>query len=680
MEPAPTRIARFLAELKRRRVLRVAAIYAAGGFVVLEAVDLLAPVLLLPEWVYRVVGGLVLLGFPVAMVAAWIFDLTPEGIRRTESSDGEGEEPAAVSVPQIAAAVALGVVVVGVVAMGGWRFFKPPPAFGNTAAVAVLPLANLSADPDDAYFAEGLHDELLTQLYKIGGLRIPSRTTLLRYRETDKDVPSIGEELATQYVLEGSVEPRADRVRIRIQLIDASTDNHLWAENYDRPMEDIHDLQEEIARSIAGELRVRILPSERGQLATRPTESLQAYELYLRGRADVQAGFALVGANYGEWERRWVDAETSFERATEIDPDFALAWAELGMQRARLFWWSMADHEQSTRGARAALDRAQSLEPDLPRVLLAESYYQMWVQKEFQPALDLAERAKGSLPGDADVLLAIAGAMRRLGWFEEAVEVFNELMERNPAEFIWVNEVASTYRAMRRFEDVRRIIGRWEALTGADMRPQRARAAFEETGDTAALRAFYDALPDASPIRSNVELLMTLREFDAALAALDHGPEFRRVQDGLIPQAANYAWVHDLQGDREMARQYAQEVLDFFDDHAGDIRPGRLAEERAYAYATLGDRDRALAEVGAAMEILAPDRWYGVRSREALMYVHVLLGDAQAAIDQLEILLDTDYGGAITGPWVAMHPRFDPLRGHPRFERLIAEHTPPSDP
>ena len=291
MATAPTRLHRFLAELKRRRVFRVAAIYAAAGFVVLEAVDLLAPVLLLPEWVYRVVGGLVLLGFPVAMVVAWIFDLTPEGIRRTESGDGEEAAPAPVSVPQIAAAVALGVVVVGVVAMGGWRFFKPPPAFGNTAAVAVLPLANVSADPDDAYFADGLHDELLTQLYKIGGLRIPSRTTLLRYRETDKDVPSIGEELATQYVLEGSVEPRADRVRIRIQLIDASTDSHLWAENYDRPMEDIHDVQEEIARSIAGELRVRILPSERGQLASRSTDNVEAYEYFLRGRADYQRFF-----------------------------------------------------------------------------------------------------------------------------------------------------------------------------------------------------------------------------------------------------------------------------------------------------------------------------------------------------------------------------------------------------
>jgi TolB-like protein len=576
--------------------------------------------------------------------------------------------------------VALGVVVVGVVAMGGWRFFKPPPAFGNTAAVAVLPLANLSADPDDAYFADGLHDELLTQLYKIGGLRIPSRTTLLRYRETDKDIPSIGEELATQYVLEGSVEPRANQVRIRIQLIDASTDSHVWAENYDRPMEDLHDVQEEIARSIAGELRIRILPSERGQLATRPTDDVQAYELFLRGRADVQAGFALAGANYEEWGRRWVEAERSLERATEVDPGFAQAWAELGMQRARLFWFSMADHEESIRGARAALDRSRALEPDLPQSLLAESYYRMWVEKEFQQALDLAEQARGSLPGDPDVLLAIAGATRRLGRFEAAIEVFTELMERNPAEFIWVDAVASTYRAMRRFDDVRRIIGRWEGLTGADMTPQRARTAFHESGDTAVVRRFYDALPQQSPIRSNIELLVDLREFDAALAALGDEPEYWRVQDGLIPLAAIYAWVHDLRGEREMARQYAQEVLDFYEEHAGDIRPGRLAVERAIAHATLGERERALAEARAAMEIMAPDRWYGVRGREALMNVYIILGEADSASDQLEVLLETEYSEAITRAWAGVHPNFDPLRGHPRFERLIAEHAPPSDP
>lgn len=680
---APVR--RFLMELKRRRVLRVAGIYAAAGFVVLEAVDLLAPVLLLPEWAYRVVGGLVLLCFPLAMVAAWVFDLTPGGVERTDAAAGGPAAHAPVSVPQAASALALTLVVVGVLTFGGWRFLRPPPPFGNTAAVGVLPFSNLSPDPDDAFFADGLHDELLTHLYKIGGLRVPSRTTLLRYRETDKDLPRIGEELATRYVLEGSVEPRDDHVRIRIQLIDASTDSHVWAEHYDRPMADIHAVQEEIARAIAGELRVRIRPSERRELAVRPTAELQAYEHFLRGRASVQAGFAIGGANTEAWRQEWLESERSFARAVEIDPGFARAWAELGLQRARLYWWSMADHAESIEGAGVALERARALDPDLPATLLAEAWYRQWVERDSERALESAMRAREGMPGDSDVTSAIGAALRRLGRFEEAVIRFREVADRHPTEFFWANLVWATYRAMRRFEDAERALAQWVGIVGDGPRAARARMwlAFEASGDTAALRRDREAIVDLygpEAVGFPLDAHLFLREYDEALAFVQGLPDGLSTQDGPIPTASIRMMVHGLMGDHDAARGEAANVLAFLDDVEGRLRPAPWHGHRALALATLGQRDAALAEARKSLDLTSTDRWVGPIARQRLMYVHTILGEPDSAIDQLEFLLSAEYFDAMTVGRARVDPRLDALRGHSRFERLIAQHTSRSDP
>jgi tetratricopeptide (TPR) repeat protein len=444
-------------------------------------------------------------------------------------------------------------------------------------------------------------------------------------------------------------------------------------------MEDIHDVQEEIARSIAGELRVRILPSERGQLATRPTDNVEAYEYFLRGRADYQAGLALVGPSPDEWRRRWLAAEENFQRATEIDPGYALAWAELGTQRARLYWWSYADHEESIDGARLAIDRAKALDPDLPQVLLAEASYLMWVESEFEQSLELATRAHQLIPGDPDAVVVIGGSLRRMGRFDEAILWFRELMERNPTDYLPPSTVWDTYAAMRRFDDAERTLDQWAAMSGDDRPGIRSLWTFG-AGDTAEPRRFYDSLTASGFEVNNVRLLVLVREFDQALAVLDGGSPYYQWQHGPVPRAYFSSRVRALQGDQAGARLDAQEALAFYAEQEGEIMAGKLAEERAIAYAILGDRERAIAEARAAVEMQEADLWSGVNSRDTLMDVYIILGDADSAIEQLEFLLSTEYGGAITLAQVLVHPRFDPLRGHPRFERLIAEHTPPRDP
>jgi TolB-like protein len=664
-------------ELKRRRVFRVAAIYAGAGFVFLEAVSLLAPVLLLPESVYRGLGIVVLLGFPVAIAASWFFDLTPEGVRRTEPLGEDELEPGTTNVAEGAVAAAFALVLVGALAIGGWRMLRPgagPGAdagTGATTAVAVLPWANLSPNPADTYLALGLHDELLTQLYKIGGLRVPSRTTMLRYRNTEKDLPTIAAELQSPYVLAGTVEPRGDRVRMRVQLVDAATDTPLWAESYDRPMEDLHAIEEDIARRIASELRVRLLPEESARIAARPTESVEAYDLYLRGKADGQLG-----------QERWRGAVDNLKRATEVDPAFAEAFALLGTTYLRGYWWSLADHAESIRLGIEAIERATELDPDGAETLLAQATRYLWVERDYEAVIERVQRVREIAPGDHRSLVWLFAAQRRLGRLDDAIETLRERIERDPSAPGLLSELWWTYIGMRRFADAERVLERRFELVEdplADL--TRWVASFQATGDTAAFRRRRDELVEVFPgLQSGVGLPgfrvhFWLREYEAAVAALDGVKEdVIYQQTGPRPKALWSLLAYRGMGDLESAREQARVALTLLDEHEAETLPEVRHRDRALALAVLGRRDEALSEARRAVEIGLPDRWFGPTYRENLMHVHIILGDADEAIDLLGALLETEYFQGVqsmTPQWVRVDPRFDPLRGHPRFRQLM---------
>ncbi|MFW6084251.1 MAG: adenylyl cyclase, partial [Gemmatimonadota bacterium] len=314
---------RFFAELKRRRVFRVMAVYGVVAFVLLQVVDLLVPALLLPEWTYRLVAILLLLGFPVAVVLAWAFELTPAGVRRTRSATPEeiseiASAPAGRRWPVGLAALA-GAALLGLGA--GWALSSSADAPGDGAysSIAVLPFANLTGDEEAEYLGDGLAEELLNALSGIEGLRVPSRTSSFAFKGSPADARTIGDSLDVGLVLEGSVRGHGERLRITAQLIDAEDGYHVWSRQYDRNPADLLDLQEDIAARIVDALALELDTGEADALLDRGTRNAEAYDLYLQGRHF--------------WNKRNSEdlavARRLFERAIEIDSSYAPAYAAI---------------------------------------------------------------------------------------------------------------------------------------------------------------------------------------------------------------------------------------------------------------------------------------------------------------------------------------------------------------
>src|SRR5437763_6366418 len=310
----------FFAELKRRNVYKVAVAYAIVGWLLVQVATQVFPFLEIPNWVVRLVIALVAIGFPIALIIAWAFELTPEGIKRTEDVGVPAERPsknrAWIYVAAIGAAVSIGLFFIGRYT-GSYAEGRPSGPSLPEKSIAVLPFDNLSRDPENAYFAEGIQEEILTRLAKIGELKVISRASTARYKSSPNNLREIAKELGVMHILEGSVQRAGEQVRVNVQLINATTDAHLWADIYDRKMTDLFAVESEIAKAIADSLQAKLTGSEQHAIAVRPTENPQAHEFYLKGRFF--------------WNKRAAEdlkiALGYFEQATKADPNYALAYS-----------------------------------------------------------------------------------------------------------------------------------------------------------------------------------------------------------------------------------------------------------------------------------------------------------------------------------------------------------------
>ena len=483
----------FLQELKRRKVVRVALVYAAVAFAVLQAADLIFPLLRLPEWSLGLVLGLELVGLPIALVLAWAFEITPDGIRRT------GDEPAtparAGAAPpgarwfsgRTAVAVllfALAGAGVGWLARGGDA--APQPEAGRS--IAVLPFQGRSAAGEDAdFFAAGLHDELLTQLSRIADLSVTSRTSVLRYANSDRSIPAIAQELGVAFVLEGGVQRAGDRIRLNAQLIEAVTDRHVWAETYDEAftVANVFAIQAQIASAIADAMRAELSGETRAELATAPTQDPAAYEAYLRGRAR------------GYWDYTPA-ASAAFEEAVRRDPRFVAAWAGLARNQA---WLAKESFEQldpvNGRGratrAREAADRATALAPAALETMLARGYVAYYVDWDFAGALRAFEALRARMPNDARVEQAIGLILRRQGRTDEAVVTLRRALSLDPGNPDPGYDLAETALRLHRYDEAQRAADLTLAMEPAYDEVLFVRAmALVALGDTAAARTLVD--------------------------------------------------------------------------------------------------------------------------------------------------------------------------------------------
>src|SRR5215470_15274070 len=396
----------FFGELKRRNVYKVAIAYAVVAWLLMQVASQIFPFFEIPNWAVRLVVLLVILGFPIALVLAWAFELTPEGIKRTEDVDLSKSirRKTGRKLDFLIIAVLL-LVIAGLLFQRFHAKVSPAVSSSPGKSIAVLPFENLSEDKANAYFAEGIQEEILTRLAKIADLKVISRTSTQRYQSKPGNLGEIAKQLGVANILEGSVQKAGDTVRVSVNLIQAASDSHLWADTYDRKLTDILGVESEIAKTIAEQLQVKLTGHEEQALAVKPTNNPEAYDAYLRGLAFEARGNYSLDAP--------MKAVDSYERAVQLDPNFALAWARLSVAHAFVYFIPLDTAAARRDAAKRALENAQRLKPNSPETLLAQGYYEYWVLRDYGSAKTTFKEVSKLLPGSSKVLQALGVVTRR---------------------------------------------------------------------------------------------------------------------------------------------------------------------------------------------------------------------------------------------------------------------------
>ncbi len=654
----------FFEEAKRRKVYRVAAAYiiAAGGIIQLASAAF--PAWELPNWALRLVIVLLLIGFPIALILAWAYDITAQGVRATPTAAG----PRSHRRRNIVMLVLTGV---AVSAAAGFFLLPRVSAHKCDKSIAVLPFENLSDEKENAYFADGIQDDVLTNLSKIGDLKVISRTSVMPYRGKGSNVREIGKALGVGAILEGSVRRMGNRVRVNVQLINADTDEHMWAEDYDRDLTDVFAIQTDLAQQIVRELQAKLSPMEKAQIERRPTQNGEAYLAFVQAHD--------LSTRPDKFRGDIENAEQLFERATKLDPNFAeafagLAWIDNWMYHT--FDPTAARKEK----ARAAAEEALRLQPNLPEAHLALGFYYYYCERDYQNALREFAIAKLSLPNSAEVYMAIGSIERRQGKWAQSTGNFEKAVSLSPRDsFILVN-LADNYRANKNFETADKILGRAieAAPNSLSARAAKAMLPLDWKGDLSMMeKDLADTPPGVDPeglvTFGRVQLLMLQRKFPEALAVLkqlspdlSHDSKPREFLEGAI-----YTFLNDREKARsafEHARPIAEQSLREAPNDA--FRHALLGQ----ILAGLGEKEAAISEGKRAVNLLpeSQDALEGPKATLELAKIYTWTGETDQALFLLDHSLSTPSG--ITVSSLKLDPVWDPLRSDPRFQALIDKH------
>ena len=568
--------------------------------------------------------------------------------------------------------------------------WKHKPAVVIPKSVAVLPFENLSDDPNNAYFADGIQEEILTRLASISDLKVISRSSTQRYQSKPGNLANIAKQLGVANIVEGSVQKAADQVRVNVQLINAQTDSHLWAETYDRKLTDVLGIESEVAKRIAESLQAKLTGREEQALAARPTNNPEAYDAYLRGLAFDTRNYFTSGT-----VDLMMKTKDSYERAVHLDPNFATAWARLSRVESKIYLNAAditpAAHAALGDAAKHALENAQKLAPNSAETLLALGYYQYWVLHDYGAAKTTFGRVSKMLPGNSEAPMGVATVARREAHWDESIAYFEQALALDPRNVDLLNRATMAYANFRQFPAALKLCDRVLDITPNDPDVMATKACiYQAEGNlpeaAKLLSGINEQTPNPTTFGRKINQLQYERNYGEAIRLLQARlTQFQYTTEGAKrnDQGA-LAYTQLLAGDTAGAKVTAKQALNTLEqlkDQPNDLSLAFHMVGLSQVYSLMGEKDSALKAAKRAVMLIprAKDPLGGPFFEENLAVIQTDCGESDRAISILAQLLQTSYTSlfyspaSITPALLRLDPIWDPLRADPAFQKLCEE-------
>jgi TolB-like protein/cytochrome c-type biogenesis protein CcmH/NrfG len=678
----------FFSELKRRNVYKVAVAYAVVGWLIAQVATQVFPFLEIPNWVIRLVIALIAIGFPIALVIAWAFEATPEGIKRTEDVDPiiasrAPKKHAWIYVVVIGAAFSIGLFFIGRYSATSRESGRPGPATAGSLpdkSIAVLPFENLSDDKSAAYFADGVQDEILTKLASVADLKVISRTSTAKYKSKPEDLKTVSQQLGVANVLEGSVQKAADKVRVNVQLIDARADSHLWAKTYDRDISDVFAVESEVAQEIADSLKAKLSPAEASTVASAPTKDTAAYDLFLKGEFEYRLANASLRPEGYDQAASW------YQQAIARDPNFATAMAHLVICRLNRHWFVENLTTAQLGEIKDMAERAISFAPQSADAHVALGLYYYFGYRQYDQALAEFAHALQFQPNNALAIEYSGYVHRRLGQFDVCVAELKKALKLDPRNGGVAGNLGQTYALMRQWSEGERVSRDALAIDPHDVIAMRAllETIINSTGDTAkALQLIKSFPPDERIVTSSISgtvgsvtgerayTLVLAHDFGAALKVWEL-PAANEIDER--KRLAARATIRFLSGDLAGAKTEGRTAAQLLETRVRE-RPNELLSLRqlSWVYVTLGRNSDALRVARQLSGLLPPERdaLLGTATLAGLAEIEAQTGAPSDAVAILRRLLSMSAGESVSITRLKLDPVWDPIRNYPGFQQLL---------
>src|SRR6266511_3788536 len=674
----------FFGGLKRRNVYKVAVAYIVAGWALSQGIAQVFPFFDVPNWVIRSVVVLIIVGLPIALVLAWMFELTPEEIKRTETA---GAMPAVTRKKYIW----IYVVVIGGLLSSGLFFLgrysaatRPTQSFElPQKSIAVLPFENLSEEKANAYFADGIQGEIVTKLAGIGDLKVISRSSTAKYKSKPEDLKTVARELGVATVLEGSVQKAGEKVRINVQLVDARADAHLWAKSYDRDLKDVFAVESDVAQQIADALRAKLSQGQADALAAAPTSDTEAYDLFLKGEYEERQAESVLSSELLD------RAQMFYRQALARDPKFALAYARLAYSQLFRHWSVSKLTSTELAEVKSNIDRALAIAPSLPDAHLALAVFHYWGHHEYDPALRELDRVVELQPNNANAQGFYAWIYRRRGEWKRSLAAAEHAAELDPRNPQIPTDIGVTFVMLRRWSDAERALTRALALDPQNAVATQflARTYVNSTGDIRRAKQAYEGVPAESetPNVSGWSISSGIVDDRVYLDVLErHFADARKAwekiattaPEGRLRQLAAQIRIQVIAGEGELARSECDQTRALLEVRLAE-RP-EIMDALAWVYLCLGRNDDALRVSRQAADSLSvekdvfTDRFYLTRLAE----IEARTGQLGEAVKILRQLLTAPAGLFVSVARLKIDPVWDPIRNNPDFQKLISGPEP----